>query len=147
MQNGPLDMRMDGLDSSSVTAGDIVNWYSKEELQNIFEEYADEPFASRIASAIVRTRKSKPIETTFELVDIIKCSRPNFSSSIHPATQVFQALRMAVNNELINLVKGLERSLKIICCGGICIAVSFHAAEDQIIKQFVEAEIKSISTI
>lgn len=133
--DAPLDMRMD--QSQSVTAKEIVNNYSLEELNKIFRDYGDEKFSYQIAKNIVKYRQNKIIETTFELVDIIKASKPMkvLSKAGHPAKQAFQALRIAVNDELNVLIKALNDIIPHLRPGGGRLAViTFHSGEDRIVK-------------
>lgn len=133
--DAPLDMRMD--QSQSVTAKEIVNNYSLEELNKIFRDYGDEKFSYQIAKNIVKYRQNKTIETTFELVDIIKASKPMkvLSKAGHPAKQAFQALRIAVNDELNVLIKALNDIIPHLRPGGGRLAViTFHSGEDRIVK-------------
>ena len=130
-----LDMRMDT--SKKLTAYEIVNEYSFEELRRIFFLYGEEKFSVQIARNIEKERKVKPIETTFELVEIIKKSLPAkvLRQKGHPAKQVFQALRIAVNNELEVFSKSLEQALTMLKPGGRICVITFHSLEDRICKQ------------
>ncbi len=130
-----LDMRMD--QTQDLDAQKIVNIYPKEELLRILREYGEEPNAGRIASAIVKAREEKPIETTFELVDIIKSALPAavLRKKGHPAKQTFQALRMEVNKELPQLTATLEQGLDRLKPGGRMAVITFHSLEDRIVKQ------------
>lgn len=129
-----LDMRMN--QNSVLTAYDIVNTYSESELGVIFAKYGEEPFAFKIAKEIVKSRQSKPITTTFELVDIIKHSLPAkvLNKKGHPAKQVFQALRIAVNDELQVFEKSLLQAIEALKVGGRLVVISFHSLEDRIAK-------------
>lgn len=133
--DGPLDMRMnqDGL----LTASDIVNTYSESELTRIFHQYGEEKYASSIARRIVKERSTKRIETTFELVEIVKASMPakELRKPGHPAKQVFQALRIEVNHELDYLEKSLQDALKALKVNGTLVVITFHSLEDRIVKQ------------
>lgn len=133
--DGPLDMRMNTCDV--LTAYDIVNTYSEKELTNIFYMYGEEKFSSSIAKKIVKERVNKPIETTFELVEIIKQSKPakELRKAGHPAKQVFQALRIEVNHELDYLKDSLTKALKCLKVGGKIVVITFHSLEDRIVKQ------------
>lgn len=134
-EDAPLDMRMDR--SQEITAREIVNSYSLEELTKIFRDYGDEKFAYQIAKNIVKYRQNKPIETTFELVDIIKDSKPMkvLAKAGHPAKQAFQALRIAVNDELNVLIKTLNEIIPILRPhGGRLAVITFHSGEDRIVK-------------
>lgn len=129
-----LDMRMN--QESKLTAYDVINFYSKEDLKKIFLEYGEEKYASQIASSIVGRRQSKPLETTFELVDIIKSSLPfkELRKKGHPAKQVFQAIRIEVNDELNALKDGLEDAINMLERGGRIAVITFHSLEDRIVK-------------
>ena len=131
--DAPLDMRMD--QDNKLTAKIVVNTYSYDELKRIFKEYGESKFSSSIARNIVKYRESKEIETTLELVDIIKDSVP-YKERIkkHPAKQIFQALRIEVNKELEVLEKSLDDSLSMISVGGRIAVITFHSLEDRIVK-------------
>jgi 16S rRNA (cytosine1402-N4)-methyltransferase len=135
-ENAPLDMRFD-IESQDLTAKDIVNTYSQEKLTELFKNLGDEPFSGRIARVIVEARKIKKIETTQELADIIVSIVPKkfAKKSIHPATRVFQALRMEVNDEIGALRSLLSSSLSLLNSTGRLAIVSFHSGEDRIVKQ------------
>ncbi len=130
-----LDMRMD--QSQELDAWQIVNTWPKEEMIRILREYGEEPNAGRIASAIVNARQNKPIDTTFELVDVIKGALPAaiLRKKGHPAKQTFQALRMEVNKELPQLTSTLEQGLERLKPGGRMVVITFHSLEDRIVKQ------------
>ncbi len=144
--DAPLDMRMD--QTQSLDAKTIVNTYSKEELYRILKEYGEEPNASRIVSGILKARENGPIETTFQLVDIIKDSLPAavLKKKGHPAKQTFQALRMEVNQELPQLRRTLEEGLDRLACGGRMAVITFHSLEDRIVKQAFSARAKPPKT-
>lgn len=129
-----LDMRMNK--ENSLSAYDVVNNYSLKDLNRIFKEYGEEKFSYQIASNIVKKRGDKPIETTFELVDIIKSSLPKKAllNKGHPAKQVFQAIRIEVNSELEVLKKGLVSSLDILSNKGRICVITFNSLEDRIVK-------------
>jgi 16S rRNA (cytosine1402-N4)-methyltransferase len=133
-KDAPLDMRMD--DSSGESAASLVNTLSEQELAKIIREYGEERWAVRIASHIVKARMDKPVETTFHLVDIIKGAVPRakWEERLHPATRTFQALRIAVNDELANLEKGLKGGIELLNSGGRIAVISFHSLEDRIVK-------------
>lgn len=133
--NGPLDMRLDP--DLKVTAADLVNSLNATELEKLFKEYGEETFSKQIAQAIILHRKIKAITTTLELVDIILLSKPKHLSRIHPATLVFQALRIAVNDELDNLRIALPQALDLLSPQGRLIAITFHSLEDRIVKNFL----------
>ncbi len=133
-QEGPLDMRMDN--RQQLTAEHIVNTYGEAELVDIFRRYGEDPHAKRIAAAIIEHR---PISTTTELAHIIAAAvRPPRTGKhkIHPATRVFQALRIAVNDELGQLEQALPLWLELLAPGGRLAIISFHSLEDRIVKQF-----------
>ena len=135
MQDAPLDMRMD--QSRSMTARDVVNTYSEEELHRILKEYEEERWAKRIAKFIVEFRAKKPVETTGELVDIIKRAIPKGAreEGSHPAKRTFQAIRIEVNDELGVLERTIEVAVKHLRKGGRVGIISFHSLEDRIVKE------------
>jgi 16S rRNA (cytosine1402-N4)-methyltransferase len=136
----PLLMTMKrDLGESDFTARDIVNGWEEEDIANVLYAYGDERYSRRIAKAIVLAREEKPIETTFELVDIIKGSVPGIyrKGKIHPATRSFQALRIAVNDELGSLKQGLATGFATLAPGGRMAVISFHSLEDRIVKNFM----------
>jgi 16S rRNA (cytosine1402-N4)-methyltransferase len=137
-KNAPLDMRFDM--SSDFSAYDVVNAYKEEELVRIFSEYGEERFSKRIAKKIVEERNKKKIETTGELASLIVSATPKIKSSIHPATRVFQAIRIEVNNELKNVNFVLHDILDLLDKGGIISVISFHSLEDRIVKKFFKFE-------
>jgi 16S rRNA (cytosine1402-N4)-methyltransferase len=134
MKDAPLDMRMN--QESRFSAYDIVNTYSEEEISNIIRDYGEEKFAKRIANFIIDRRKNKNIETTFELVDIIKAAIPAKArrEGPHPAKRTFQAIRIAVNRELEILEKTIEDGIKHLNIGGRMAIITFHSLEDRIVK-------------
>ena len=134
--DAPLDMRMDP--SQELTARDVVNEWAERDLVTIFRRYGEERYAKQIARAIVRRRREQPIERTGELVDTIKSAIPapvRFGDG-HPAKRVFQALRIAVNDELRALESALPAALEMLRPGGRLAVISFHSLEDRIVKQF-----------
>ena len=131
-KDAPLDMRFDM--ESDFSAYDVVNTYSEDELVRIFSEYGEERFSKRIAKAIVERRKRKKIETTLELAQLIIDSTPKIKSSVHPATRVFQAIRIEVNHELQNVKNTLNDVLDLLEFGAIISVISFHSLEDRIVK-------------
>jgi 16S rRNA (cytosine1402-N4)-methyltransferase len=138
-----LDMRMD--QRQDLTAYQIVNTYDFEDLLKIFQIYGEEKYSYSIAKNIIKARELKPIETTLELVEIIKKSKPmkELKKVGHPAKQVFQALRIAVNDELNVLVKALESALRHLKPGGRLAVITFHSGEDRIVKNiFKEAAVE-----
>ena len=138
-----LDMRMD--QRQSLTAYQIVNTYSLEDLNKIFQTYGEEKYSYSIAKNIIKDREIAPIETTFQLVEVIKRSKPmkELKKVGHPAKQVFQALRIAVNDELNVLVKALTSALDHLKPGGRLAVITFHSGEDRIVKNiFKEAAVE-----
>ena len=132
--DGPLDMRMDR--SDGVSASNIVNSFTKDELANVFKKYGDEHFAFRIADRIVRERRKARIETTRRLAEIVRETLPYRMrfKKIHPATKVFMALRIAVNREMESLEAGLARTIPFLNKGSRICVISFHSIEDRIVK-------------
>ncbi len=129
----PLDMRM--APTMGVTAADLVNGLTKKELSELFSKYGEEKLARLYSAAIVEARLKKPIMTTAELVTILKSvSRFRFSGSKHPATRVFQALRIAVNDEINALNQGLAATFQVLAVGGRLVVISFHSLEDRVVK-------------
>ena len=134
MHDAPLDMRMDK--SLKESAWDIINRYSEEEISDIIRNYGEENWHARIAAFIVEKRKEKPIETTFELVDIIKAAVPRKArdENLHPAKRTFQAIRIAVNRELDVIEKVIIDAAEKMNRGGIIAIITFHSLEDRIVK-------------
>ena len=139
MNDAPLDMRMD--QSSSLTAHDIVNGYSEAQLNRIFWDYGEERYARRISAAIVKARGERPIETTLELVDIIKSALPAAAlrEKQHPAKRCFQAIRIAVNDELGAISALMDTAPDKLKVGGRLCVISFHSLEDRIVKSGIAA--------
>lgn len=135
MGDALLDMRMDT--NSGPSARDLVNTLPFDDIARIIREYGEERWASRIARFIVARRESRPITTTGELADIIKQAVPARArrTGPHPARRTFQALRIAVNNELDNLEKGIDQAVDVLRAGGRLVAISFHSLEDRIVKK------------
>jgi 16S rRNA (cytosine1402-N4)-methyltransferase len=133
-QEGPLDMRMDK--SQSLTAAKLVNEASAEELANIFWEFGGERDSRRFAKAIERDRQLRKFETTKQLAELIERLSPRGGKKAHPATKVFQALRIAVNDEIGSLKRGLEGAMKILKPGGRLAVITFHSLEDRVVKDF-----------
>lgn len=136
LRDEPLDMRYDP-EKTVLTAGKIINSWSRAELTRIGKEYGEERFAGKIAEAIVRERAHKHIQTTFELVRVIRDTVPARvqHGRLHPATKIFQALRIAVNDELGELRIGLEKGIDLLRSGGKMVVISFHSLEDTIVKE------------
>lgn len=136
MNDAPLDMRMDK--SSPVSACDVVNGYSEDELFRIISDYGEEKFASRIARNIVAERQIKKIETTSELAELIKRSIPaaaRHKEAQHPAKRTFQAIRIEVNSELSAIAPSIEAAIDRMNPGGRAAVITFHSGEDRIVKQ------------
>ena len=131
-KEAPLDMRFN--QDADFSAYDVVNSYSENELVKIFSEYGEERFSKRIAKKIVEERKIKPIQTTTELANLIVNCTPKVKSSIHPATRVFQAIRIEVNQELTNVKNTLNDVLDLLDIGAIISVISFHSLEDRLVK-------------
>lgn len=132
-QNAPLDMRMS---KSGLSAADVVNTYSQKELADIIYRYSEEKYSRSIAANIVKARQDKPIETTFELVDIIKASMPQKAMrDSHPARRTFQAIRIEVNAELDALKAALDDAFDCLNSGGRIAVITFHSLEDRIVKE------------
>ena len=134
MADAPLDMRMDR--SEGLTAADVVNTWSRDELRRILSQYGEERYAPQIAAAIERRRADKPIETTLELVDIIKSAMPAkaLKEKQHPATRSFQAVRIAVNDELASVDRMIQAAVPRLNKGGRLAVITFHSLEDRIVK-------------
>lgn len=139
----PLDMRMD--QTRGMTAAEVLNSCDVAELTRIFREYGEERHAGRIARRIERQRQTAPLETTRELAELVRSTVPGgfVPGRIHPATRVFQALRIHVNQELDHVAKGLERGLELLRIGGRMVVISFHSLEDRLVKQFFAAQARS----
>ena len=129
-----LDMRMD--QEQKLTAYDVINTYGEGELASVFRRYGEERYAGPIARTIVRQREKAPVETTFQLVELIRSALPAkvLNKKGHPAKQVFQALRIEVNDELGALEEGLQQACGILKPGGRCAVITFHSLEDRIVK-------------
>ena len=142
MVDAPLDMRMNNEDSLS--AHDVVNSWSFEELKKILYEYGEERYAPRIASAICARREAKPIETTLELVEIIRSAMPAAAlrEKQHPAKRSFQAIRIAVNDELNSVAKVMEDAIPKLNKGGRLAVITFHSLEDRIVKNAMASAAK-----
>ncbi|HXE42532.1 MAG TPA: 16S rRNA (cytosine(1402)-N(4))-methyltransferase RsmH [Candidatus Baltobacteraceae bacterium] len=132
--DGPLDMRMD--DRQTLTAASLVNELGAEELAKIFWEFGGERESRRFAKAIVHDRAQKNFTTTRQLAELIERISPRAGKKAHPATKVFQALRIAVNDEMGSLKRGLEVAVKILKPGGRLVVITFHSLEDRVAKEF-----------
>ena len=135
--DGPLDMRMDT--RQTLTAADLVNGAGAEELAKIFWEFGDERESRRFARAIVQDRERQKFERTRQLAELIERLSPRRGKKAHPATKVFQALRIAVNDEMGSLKRGLEAAVKILKPGGRLAVITFHSLEDRVVKDFGRA--------
>lgn len=134
MNDAPLDMRMSQDDT--FTAADVVNDYDKKELTNVISKYGEERWASRIADFIVKAREDKPLESTFELVDVIKAAIPASArrTGPHPAKRTFQAIRIEVNDEIRQLERAVEEFCDVLAPKGRLCIITFHSLEDRIVK-------------
>ena len=132
--DAPLDMRMD--QRQAMTASDVVNTWPQEELRRILSQYGEERYASSIAAAIVRRRQERPIETTLDLVDVIKSGMPAKArkENQHPAKRSFQAIRIAVNDELSSVDRMIQAAVPRLNQGGRLAIITFHSLEDRIVK-------------
>ena len=135
MNNGSLDMRMNAEDP--LTAWKVVNEWDRDEITEIIKKYGEERWASRIAQFIAEARKQQPIQTTFELVDIIKAAIPASArrEGPHPAKRTFQAIRIAVNDELGQLERAVDRFIDVLDSDGRLCIITFHSLEDRIVKE------------
>lgn len=137
----PLDMRM-SLSHQKITAAEVVNHYPAKELSRIFYEYGEERFTRKIVQAIVHDRKFKPFKTTHELAALIEriIPRKRGKKTIHPATRVFQALRIFVNDELANIRSFLKQAVRVLSPKGRIVCISFHSLEDRLVKHFLREQ-------
>ena len=141
-EDAKLDMRMDR-DNNSLTAYDVVNNYSREELIRIFNKYGEDKFSNNIAKKIVEYRSNKPIETTLELVEVIKTAVPmKFRIDKHPARQIFQAIRIEVNHELDVIEPAINQALELLNVGGRVAVITFHSLEDRLVKNIFREKCK-----
>lgn len=143
MRSEPLDMRFNP-EVNNMSAANLINTASREELSKILADYGEEQFSAEIAKRITDSRKIKPIVGTTELVEIIKSSVPTWyrKRKIHPATKTFQALRVAVNRELDNVTDGISAAIDLLEPGGRLIVISFHGLEDKIIREMFKNKAK-----
>ncbi len=135
--DAPLDMRMDR--TLQVIAADLVNGLGRKELYDLFQKFGQERFARRITDAILERRRVKPIQTTKELADLVSQVKPR-TGKIHPATKIFQALRIVVNDELNELKAALPSALSSLKPEGVLVVISFHSLEDRLVKQFFKSQ-------
>lgn len=137
-KDGPLDMRMDT--ASGITAGEWLTTAREEEMIRVFFEYGEEKFSRRIARAITEVRKHSPLTGTLQLAEVIKQANPAWEKHKHPATRVFQAIRIHINNELRDLELALDGILENLKSGGRMVVISFHSLEDRLVKRFISKE-------
>ncbi len=139
-KDGPLDMRMDT--TSGESAAQWVNREKEAELVRVFKTYGEERFSKRIAAAIVKERAVRPFETTLHLAKVVAEAHPAWEKHKHPATRVFQAIRIHVNNELGDLEHVLQQACDVLLPGGRLVVISFHSLEDRMVKQFMRRQQK-----
>lgn len=136
--DGPLDMRMDP--SQGQTAAEWLNQSDVEEIDWVFETFGEERFHKRLAKAIVEARAQEAIHSTLQLANIVRQAHPAWEKHKHPATRVFQAIRIFINQELKELSEVLAQALKVLSVGGRLVVISFHSLEDRIVKQFIRQQ-------
>lgn len=136
MNDGPLDMRMDT--SKGLSAAEWINTVDVADMIRVFRDYGEERFAKRIANAIVARREEQPFERTLDFAKVVAEANPAWEKNKNPATRVFQAVRICVNNELGDLESALEQALDMLAVGGHLVIISFHSLEDRIVKRFVK---------
>lgn len=143
-KEAPLDMRFSQDEDDTSTAADLVNTLSKDELVKIFSEYGEEPYSKTIADGIIQSRKKNPIFTTTQLSEVVikSLEGKKYKGNIHPATRVFQALRIAVNDELKGVEQIIPKALKVLKKGGRLAIISFHSLEDRIVKNSLKETTK-----
>lgn len=142
MHDGPLDMRMDS--TQALDAARFVNEADATEMTQVFRQYGEERFAGRIARAIVLARDESPILTTAVLAEIVKAANPKWEKHKHPATRVFQAIRIHINRELTDLTRCLDQCVGALAVGGRLAVISFHSLEDRLVKQFMRTQAEGI---
>jgi 16S rRNA (cytosine1402-N4)-methyltransferase len=142
MKDGPLDMRMNP--DEGLSAAEWVAKTPEAEIARVFYEYGEERFGRRMAKALVRERQEREITRTSELAEIIKVANPAWEKHKHPATRVFQAIRIAVNNELGDLEKVLAESVDLLAPKGRLAVISFHSLEDRMVKRFIRSQEKGL---
>ncbi len=143
LRDGPLDMRMDP--SRGENAAGFLARAGEAELARVFKEYGEERFARRLARAIVARRAERPFERTADLAEVVKAAHPAWEKHKHPATRVFQALRLQVNGELEQLDAALEAGLEALAPGGHLVVISFHSLEDRRVKRFIRYHVRGDS--
>jgi len=139
-KDGPLDMRMDT--TSGESAAQWINREKEAELIRVFKTYGEERFSKRIAAAIVRERAERPFSSTLHLAKVVAEAHPAWEKHKHPATRVFQAIRIYINNELGDLEHLLQKSCDLLTSGGRLVVISFHSLEDRMVKQFMRRQQK-----
>lgn len=140
LKDGPLDMRMNP--DAGISAAEWVATTPEKEMVRVFKEYGEERFAKRMAGAVVRERAQRDITRTADLAEILKVANPAWEKHKHPATRAFQAIRIAVNNELGDLENLLDDSVDLLKPGGHLAVISFHSLEDRMVKRFIRAQEK-----
>ena len=138
MKDGPLDMRMNP--DAGISASEWVMTMPEAEIARVLKEYGEERFAKRMARAIVNARQEEPITRTLQLANLVKEANPAWEKHKHPATRAFQAIRIAVNNELTDLERVLDDSIDLLESGGRLAVISFHSLEDRIVKRFIRRQ-------
>lgn len=138
IHDGPLDMRMDH--RGEITAAQWLAVTKEQDMARAFKEYGEERFAKRIARAIVAARSAEPLTSTKQLAEIVAKAHPRWEKHKHPATRVFQAIRIAINDEFGQLSAALSQALELLAIGGRLCVISFHSLEDRIVKQFMQRE-------
>ncbi|MCH8551327.1 MAG: 16S rRNA (cytosine(1402)-N(4))-methyltransferase RsmH [Natronospirillum sp.] len=138
MQDGPLDMRMDP--ARGISAAEWVNAAPESELADVFFQYGEERFSRRMARAIVERRQQEPFARTLDLAEVVKVANPRWEKHKHPATRVFQAIRIHINGELDDLQAGLRAAVERLSPGGRLVVISFHSLEDRLVKRFMRLE-------
>ncbi|GHC20264.1 16S rRNA (cytosine(1402)-N(4))-methyltransferase RsmH [Aidingimonas halophila] len=143
LRDGPLDMRMDPTRGES--AAQWLAYASESEMVRVFKSLGEERFAKRISRAIVRRRQERPFERTEDLAEVVKAAHPAWEKGKHPATRVFQALRIHINNELEQLDTALKAALEALAPGGHLVVISFHSLEDRRVKRFIREHVRGDS--
>lgn len=138
MKDGPLDMRMNP--DAGISASEWVMTMPEAEIARVLKEYGEERFAKRMARAIVNARQEEPITRTLQLANLVKEANPAWENHKHPATRAFQAIRIAVNNELTDLERVLDDSVDLLESGGRLAVISFHSLEDRMVKRFIRRQ-------
>jgi len=137
-QDGPLDMRMNP--AAGQSAADFLASASEEDIAQVFKDYGEERFARRMARAVVLRRSERAFTRTLDLAEVLKAANPAWEKGKHPATRAFQGLRIFINQELIDLERGLSAALEALTPGGRLVVISFHSLEDRIVKRFMQSK-------